>query len=395
VKRVWLFSLVIVLILGLVGCGSGTASKQESKADFKVGLIGPLSGQLATYGVSNSHGAEAAVEVVNAAGGVNGRKFKLVTRDDANDPTKAVTMARELLNNEKVEALLVAQSSTAYSAIQKVVVDSKLPTFLVIPTTTELINPAKYPNVFRDMINNKDQVPAMVNLAVKNNWKKIAVVYDTGVVGKAGLVDTKAEMQKVGLTPVVEVSYGVGDSDMTPTLLKVKAASPDVVVLWGAGADAANIAIGMKKLGLDIPIIGRTGMMLKPFEKLAGDALQEGKVYSIWHTRGQWHTEIPSVKKMNEQIEKMFGGMESYEENGYNAVLVLADAMKRAGNTDPAKVVEALEQTKDFEGSFKMNFSKESHESFRTEDIIVMPYTKDPNAKGIGEKGYGVFTDQK
>lgn len=394
-------ALLLVFFSLLAGCGntssqsggSGGASGNAG-GTIKIGLIGPLSGQLAEYGLHNKNGAQLAVDEINASGGINGKKLELVVRDDQNNPTKAATYIRDLLQNEKIDVLISAQSSQCYQAIEQQVLSSGLPTFLNIPTETTFIDPKKKPNVFRIMINNAQVAEGAVQLATKlSNNKKVAIISDTSGASKEFIDLVKKGLSEKGYNVTDVETYNIGDVDMTSQVQNIKKTDADTLVMFSAAADAAYIVKALDKIGYSPKLIGRAGIQLSAFPQLAGNALKDGGMYSVWHKNAIWHTEVPQVKKFVDAYKAKYGNEPiGWEDMGYDAVYAYKTAVERAGSTEAKAVIRELEKL-DLQLVEHISFTPDRHEAHTTADISFTKFTRDPNAKGFGNPKFGVFTD--
>ncbi|MEW6275113.1 MAG: ABC transporter substrate-binding protein [Bacillota bacterium] len=246
---VFLGTLFCIALL-FAGCGQKSGQSQgESKKEILVGAVGAMTGPSAQLGANLRQGVDLAVEEINAAGGINGRMIKVIYRDDEADPTKSLNAVQELITKEKVVAIIGPVNTTCALAVQPFISQSKIPNINGGCTGTELIDPQKYPYTFRTILNNRDQAEGMVNYAVNDRgWKRVAIVRDTTALGVGGAADMKYFLSRLGLSPVAEVTYTVGEQDLTAQALALKEAKPDVALFWTLGVDGARLMKALQKI---------------------------------------------------------------------------------------------------------------------------------------------------
>lgn len=375
--------LLSVVVLLFAGCGQKSGQSQgESKKEILIGAVGAMTGQSAQLGGNLRQGVDLAVEEINAAGGINGRLLKVIYRDDEADPTKSLNAVQELITKEKVSAIIGPTNTTCALAVQPFISQSKIPHINGGCTGTELVDPQKYPFSFRTILNNRDQAEAMVNYAVnERGWKRVAIVHDTTALGVGGAADLKYFLNKLGISPVAEVTYTVGEQDMTAQALALKEARPDVALFWTLGVDGARLAKAMQKIDYLPPklnVLGYTGLGLKALRDLAGDAAKDFmciNAASFVYTPGK---PLPErISKFLDALDKKYGTqrdtMPYPTATHYDGVKLLAEAMKKAGPDNPEKIKEALEGISNFEGvADTYSFSPTDHDGSSPESTRVV-----------------------
>ena len=325
---------------------AGTALAQP----IKVGLSGPFTGGSASMGVSMRDGVKLAVSEINKAGGIMGRQIQLVERDDEAKNELGVQIAQELINKEQVVATLGYINTGVALASQRFYQEAEIPVLNNVATGTAIAGQFKSPNyVFRTAANDLIQSAMIANEAIKRQgFKAPAILADSTNSGQLGREDLTRALAGMGVKPVAEEKFNIGDTDMTAQLLRAKQAGADVILTYAIGPELAQIANGMAKLGWKVPMIGSWTLSMATFIDNAG-ANGEGAM-------------MPQTFIQTGDTPKRKGFIEAYQAaykvdripspvsaaQGYDSVYLLKAAIEQAKSTDGAKIRAALEnlQTK-------------------------------------------------
>ncbi|MGI4847545.1 MAG: ABC transporter substrate-binding protein [Janthinobacterium lividum] len=342
---------------------------------IKIGVTGPFTGGSAPMGVSMRDGAKLAVAEINAKGGVLGRKFEVVERDDEAKNERGVQVAQELINKEKVVATVGFANTGVALASQRFYQEAKIPVMNNVATGSIITKqfadqPENY--VFRNAANDLIQSAMIVDEAVgRQKFTKVAILADSTNYGQLGREDLERALDKKGIKPVAVEKYNIKDVDMTAQLLKAKQAGAQVVLTYGIGPELAQIANGMEKLGWKVPLIGSWPLSMGNFIDNAGKN-GEGTMMP------QTFIQDPNNPRRKQFID---GYLKAYKTadgrmpspvsaaQGYDSVYLLAAAIKQAGTTDGSKVRAALENLNEkVDGvvtSYDKPFSKDDHEAIK------------------------------
>lgn len=302
----------------------------------RIGLASPLTGPQAHIGQDIKNGAQLAVDDLNAKGfEVDGKKlkFELVPEDDEANPTKATTVAQKLVD-AKVVAVVGHFNSGASIPASRIYSDAGIPQISPSSTNPKYTQQG-FKTTFRVVANDDQQGPVDAQYAVeKLGAKRIAVVDDSTAYGQ-GLADTfEARAKKLGAEITAREHTTDKDTDFRAILTRIKATNPDLVFFGGIDPQAAPMKKQMTELGMNAKFMGGDGMQTPNFIKLAGDAA-EGAMASI---PGLPKDKMPGGQEFLDRFKQKYGvGVELFAPMGYDAVMVFAEAMKRAGSTDPAK----------------------------------------------------------
>ena len=372
-KKKVCFLLAGVALAGLVaGCGGD--KKADDGNTIKIGANFELTGAVAVYGQSGFNGVELAVEEINAAGGVNGKKLELVKYDTKSEVSEATNGATKLITENKVKALIGPATSGAGVAAQQIATDNKIP--MISPSgTAENVTVdnkgmvRKY--IFRTPFIDSFQGIAMGKFASTSLKAKTAAIYlDNSSDYAKGLAKYfEEEFVKSGGTVVTKEAYLQKDTDFKSTLTKMKASNPDVIYVPGYYQEVSMIIKQARELGMNQPMLGGDGWDSPKLAEVAGAAALENTYMSNHYASGD---SDPKVKAFEEKYQKKYGAKpEAFAALGYDSVYILMDAIKRAGGTDGDKVAEALAKAKDLDlvtGKFSFD---EKHNPIKTAVIVA------------------------
>ena len=340
------FATALVAAVALAGCGKSGSSANDT---IKVGEFASLTGKEATFGISSHEGTQLAVEQINAAGGVLGKKIELLTEDDLSKAGEPATVVNKLISRDGVVAILGEVASSRSLEAAPICQQNKIPMISPSSTNPKVTETGDF--IFRVCFIDPFQGTVMANFAAKTlKAKKVAVFTDVKSDYSKGLAKYfKEGFLASGGQIVTELDFNGGDKDFKAQLTTIKAANPDAVFVPGYYTDVALICIQAKQLGLNVPLFGGDGWESDQLVKIGGVAV-EGDYFST-HYAPDVATE--QSKKFVAAYAQRFDGKlpDAMAALGYDSALVLADAIKRAGSTDAQKIRDALAATKDFVGA--------------------------------------------
>jgi branched-chain amino acid transport system substrate-binding protein len=343
-------AVALGLVLALAGCNksSETSSAGSGGDVIKVGEFASLTGKEATFGVSSDEGTQLAVDELNAAGGVLGRKIDLLKEDDLSKAGEAANAVNKLISKDGVVAILGEVASSRSLEAAPICQSAQIPMISPSSTNPKVTQTGTY--IFRVCFIDPFQGTVMANFATKTlKANKVAIFKDVKSDYSIGLAKFfKEQFLKNGGQVVAELDYSGGDKDFKAQLTSIKAANPDAVFVPGYYTDAALICIQAKQLSLTVPLFGGDGWESDQLVKIGQDAV-EGDYFSTHYA-----PDIATDKSRNfvTAYRQKFNGKtpDAMAALGYDSVMVLADAIKRAGTTDGPKVRDAIAATKDFDG---------------------------------------------
>ncbi len=335
--RFLVFTLFILLVIGLVFSGC----KKEVK-EIVIGGVGPVSGEAATFGQSTKEGAELAVEEWNAAGGLLGKNIKLIYQDDKGDPTEAATVWTKLITQDKVVAIVGTVMSKCSLAGAPISQQYKVPMISPTSTNPKVTEVGDY--IFRACFIDPFQGTVGAKFAFENlNAKKAACIFDVGNDYTKGLSEFfRDKFTELGGTIVAFEAHPTGTTDFKAQLTKIIAAKPDVIYISDYYNDVALIAKQARELGFKGPIVGGDGWDSPDLVKIGGTAVENG--YFTNHFSKD--DPRPIVQEFVKKYQAKFGKVpDALAALAYDATIIMLDAIKRAGSTDPEKIKKALAET--------------------------------------------------
>jgi branched-chain amino acid transport system substrate-binding protein len=331
-KRLTLTALAtgIGLLLG------GAASAQ----DITIGVVGPITGQYASFGQQLKNGAELAVADINAAGGVLGKKLKLEVGDDACDPKQARAVA-EKLSGMKVP--FVAGHFCSSSSIPASDAYAENNVLQITPASTNpQFTDRKLWNTFRTC-GRDDQQGGVAGKYIATHYKgkNVAVLHDKSTYGKGLADETKKALNKAGLKEKMYEAYTQGDKDFTALVSKMKAAKIDVVYIGGYHTEAGLILRQMRDQGMKTQLISGDALVTNEFWSITGP-LGEG----VLMTFGPDPRKKPAAAAVVKKFKAKGIDPEGYTLYTYAAIQVWAQAVTKAKTTDPKKVAAIIKAGK-------------------------------------------------
>ena len=362
----------------------------------KIALTGPFSGGSAPMGTSARDGSKLAIAEINAAGGIQvgakKMKIEIVERDDEAKNERGALIAQELAAMSDLTGVIGTVNTGVCMAGDKHLQEKGI-TKIICPAAgsasmTQWANKPDKPGVkdnsiFRFAAHDGIQAAMVVEEAINRKFTKVAVVFDSTNYGVSGRDDMLDQIKKQGnkLEVVAQEKFNIGDKDMTAQLLRAKSAGAQAILIWGIGPELAAVSNGMAKIGMKVPLIGGWTLSMSNYIDNAG---KNGNGTLMPQTFIE-EPITPKAKSFIEGYHKTFkvGRIPSpvAAAQGYDAVYLMAAAVKQAGSTDTKKVKEALEDLKEpVQGviaTWNHPYTKwdpadvTTHEAFRREQTVM------------------------
>ncbi|MDI1483938.1 ABC transporter substrate-binding protein [Polyangium sp. y55x31] len=343
--------LCLLSALG-VGCGkkeNGGAGPEPGSNEWKVGAYLSLSGAETQFGKDTQEGTELAVEEINAKGGVKGKKVRVLFEDDKSNPQEASNKVLQLINRDKVVALLGEVASSRSKAAGIVANKNKIP--MISPSSTNPDVTKVGPFVFRVCFT--DDVQGQMGARfVKNklNKNKVALLYASDDLYSSGLANEfKNEAKKLGMTVVAEKSFLKSETNFTTYLNEIKSAEPEVI--YAPVYYNAMVPIARQAKAAGIPgnmFVGGDGWHSDSLVNDAGEEM-EGAYFT-----NHFSPDMPSPNSqafVKRYVEKFKRDPSALAAQGYDSAMLLFDAMGRAKGDTPEAIRDAIAETKDFQGA--------------------------------------------
>lgn len=331
---------------GLLAALCASAFSLPAVAQVKVGVINSLSGNFAAFGERYNTGMQVALEEINANGGINGKKLELITQDDRSDAQSALA-AVESLNKQQVPLIIGSYASGITGPVSKVATRQKIP-LIVLGSADDSITKPGSDWVFRAKHNSTIVANAYFdyfdNLRKSNTGlKKIAIMYGNGAWPTSVSEEGARQAEKRGYEIIGKQAYDQGTTDFRPILNKFRSQNPDILFTSSYADDGIAIARQIKEVGLNAKVVAiDTASSMISFVDQVG--AQSNNIVSAvsWSPDVKYEGTPDLYKRLKEKAKEE---PSFYEAEGYLALTVAADALRRADSTDRAKVRAALEKT--------------------------------------------------
>ena len=370
------------------------ASPAHAADPIKIGLVTALSGQSARAGEALTRGATIAIEEINAKGGVLGRPLELVRRDDESNPAKGLIAARELIQREKVSALLGGLDTPVALAIVPFVNNAKMP--FVVPWAAGPNIPqngAADNFVFRVSAMDDEVDKAIVQFARKTyDTKKPGLILVNNPWGESNEHGLKAAMKASGTEPAGIEKFEGNDVDVVPQLSRLKQAGADTLFLVGNVGPASQVVKSLDRMGWAPPIVSHWGPAGGRFTELAGP---NAKNVIFVQTYSFFGDLSPVGKKVIAALQAKYPDIKGPADitpavgvaNAYDSVLVIAKAIEKAGKAEPVAIRDgfyAIDRVDGLIKTYDKPFTKTKHDALtesdyiwtRFEDNHILPFVK-------------------
>ena len=346
-RRTRFAALLALSLLVLGGCPGREGQTADATADIPVGVFAALSGDQASFGNATVQGVKLAADEINAAGGVLGRKIRLVIEDDQGRAVEATSAVTKLITSDNVVALIGENSSNQSLAAAPMAQSNKVP--MISPSSTNPAVTEKGDYIFRVCFTDPYQGKALAAF-VKNelHLDRAAILLDKKNDYSVGLAEFfRKEFEAAGGKVVVQQSYTGGDTEFRPQLTTIKSAAPQVLFIPGFYTEVGQIAIQARDLGINVPLVGGDGWDSPSVIEIGGKSI-DGSYFSDHYFVGDPR---PLVQTFVSKIKQRHGkAPEANAALGYDALHIFANAVKRAGSLDRAKIRDEIAATKDYQG---------------------------------------------
>ena len=347
---------------------------------IKIGLVTALSGQSARAGEAITRGLQIAIDELNASGGVLGRKFELLRRDDEATPAKGVIAARELVHKEKVAVLFGGLDTPVSIAIVPIMNEAKVPFMGPWAAGTPITRNGANPNfVFRVSAVDEIVDKAMLQYAQKNfNAKKPGMILINNPWGQSNEAGLKAALSAKGMTAAGIEKFEGNDIDVVPQLTRLKAAGADTLFLVGNVGPSAQVVKSLDRMGWKVPIVSHWGPAGGRFTELAGPSAPTVHFVQTYSFFGD---QRPIGAKVLKMLMAKYSDIKGAGDvtpavgvaNAYDAMHLVALAIKNAGSTDGPKIREGFYKIGAYNGLIK-NYSKpftpDNHDAINENDYV-------------------------
>ncbi|MBY0380636.1 MAG: ABC transporter substrate-binding protein [Xanthobacteraceae bacterium] len=364
----------------LVGATLLLASPALADDTIKFGLVAAMSGQSAKSGEAIVRGLSLAMDEINAAGGVLGKKLELVVRDDESNPAKGVVAARELVQREKVAVMFGGLDTPVSMAIVPFANQSKVPFIGVWAAGTAITSNGAADNyVFRVSAVDKLVDEALVNYAVKTyGAKKPGMILINNPWGESNEGGLKAALAAKGLPFAGIEKFQDADVDVVPQLTRLKDAGADTLFMVANVAPSSQVVKSLERMGWSVPVISHWGPAGGRFTELAGPAAEKVHFIQTFSFAGKTS---PKAEAVFMALKKKYPEVKTFADatpavgiaNAYDAMHLTAMAVAKAGSTDGTKIRDGFYAIDHYDGLIKTYdkpFSEQNHDALTSSDYL-------------------------
>ncbi|AOB33721.1 leucine ABC transporter substrate-binding protein [Bordetella sp. H567] len=311
---------------------------QAQAIAIKIAVVGPTTGAVTQYGDMVREGVHTAIEQVNAAGGVNGRKLEAVVIDDGCEPKQGPTAANRVVN-EKIGFVVGGVCSGATIAAAPIYEQEGVVMVTPSATAPALTDGKKYNFIFRTIGRDDQQGPAAAAYIVdKIKPKKVAVLHDKQSYGQGIATSVKNQLEKAGIPVAVFEGINAGDSDYSAVITKLKSANVDFVYYGGYHPELGLLMRQGAEQGLKARFMGPEGAGNPDINAIAGQAV-EGMLLTLPADFSQDPKNTELVKAFKDKQRNPSG---AFQLTAYTATMAIVDGIKGVGAADPTKVAAWL-----------------------------------------------------
>ncbi len=355
--------------------GSATSHAQEP---LRIGSILSVTGPAAFLGEDMKAGMEIAVEEINAAGGINGRKIEWVFYDAESQSQKALSATRRLINQDRVDMIVGGGNMSGIAlAMAPMAEQAKIP-FISTEGAMGIVEPvAERKWTFKSTVDDIDVLDRIADYLQKNDIRKVALLADSSGFGQSAVEQMKLLAPKRQLDVVYE-AFNPADTDMTAQLTRIRDSGAQAVICWTVTPAGVVFLKQAQQLGLgDRTLIHSYGFVSQRYMELAGDAAKNLLLVSVKFPVGD---QLPDsdplkmrVRELMEKFTKRYGRPPNqYVAQTYDAIHLARLAVEKGGK-DKAKVRDALESITDYNGTGGIfSFSSKRHSGLSKEDIVML-----------------------
>ncbi len=363
-----LLVLVLSTVLILAAGGCKKSAKPESKQNpeqptvpsmsegepVKVGAIFSVTGPASFLGAPEAKTVEMFADQVNQAGGINGRRIQMIIKDSGSKPENAISLAKQLIDEEKVLAILGPSTSGESMAIKNICQEAKM-ILISCAAAEDIVNPiASY--VFKTPQKDSDAARLIYKTMKDKGIAKIGVINSNdgfGVAGGKQLADLAGEY---GITIAISEAYDKQATDLTDILTKVKGQEVQAVVNWSIVPAQSLVAKNMKQIGLDVPLFQSHGFGNIKYVEAGGEAAN-GTLFPcgrllVADVLPDSHPQKSLLMAYKQDYETKYQeNVSTFGGHAYDAILMLTEAIKKAGSADRDQVRDAMENLQGLVGT--------------------------------------------
>ena len=338
--------------LGLAAalCAGGAMAQEP----IRIGAFLSVTGPAAFLGDPEQKTLEMVVERINAEGGVLGRKLQLIAYDDAGDAEKARTFAKRLLEQDRVDAIVGGSTTGTTMAVVPLAEAAQTP-FISLAGAVVIVEPVKK-WVFKTPHTDRMACEKIFVDIQARKLTKVALISGGGGFDKSMRGECLKVAPKYGIEVIADETYGAADTDMTAQLTKIRSSGAQAVLNAGFGQGPAIVTRNYRQVGLTLPLYQSHGVASKEYVKLSGAAAEGVRLPAaallIPDLLAASDPQKPVVSGYKRDYEARYKtDVSTFGGHAYDGLMLVVNAMKRAGSADKAKLRDALEATQGYVGT--------------------------------------------
>lgn len=373
--RAGTLALTMAVVAAIVGgCGSdGGGGSGDGGGPIKIGLSGALTGGDAILGQTQREGVQLAVDEINNAGGIAGRKIQLVTEDEANDPSRMAQIAQKFVTQDKVAAILGGTNDGTAQVLAKVAESAKVPLVVPFANGDQITQDKKYS--FQVDVASTAFVRAAMELMTEK-YDKIAIAYDNNAFGQADRDFALEDLEELGKESVAEVSMPNEAGDYTAQLAKLRASGAEALFTPMGGTNVAQLRKDMKRAGYEPDIYGPNSLAFQSMIEIGGPLVEKSvRLHDVIDESK------PEVAEFQQAFREKYGkdATSGFELLGYDAMKILAEGLKQgvtADGIDREKIRAGIEGLKDYtavsgKAGSTISYSADEHRRPSPDDLAL------------------------
>ncbi len=360
-------ALAVAIFAGQGACRKKTFD-YDARSTIVLGQYASLTGGTADFGKSSNDGLQLALEQINASGGLLGKQVSVTTEDDQSNSDNAVAAVSKLINRDKVSAVIGEVASTRSLSGGGICQSSRIPMLSPASTNPQVTKTGDY--IFRICFTDDFQGKICARFAKDQGWKRVAMLTDTANAYSKGLATAFKENFPVDMI-VADENFKAEDKNFEAQLNKIKATNPDAIYLPAYYTEVGLIVTQARRAGMTMPFFG-------------GDGWDSPQTQSNPDTVGCFYSDHYSANDPSEATQKFvkaFAKKYGHQPDamavlGYDAMGVMAQAIKDAGSADPKAIRDALAKIKNYDGASGQITIDENRNA--TKSIVILNVTGKP-----------------
>ena len=372
-KGILKFFLMVLIVLSVIM--SITSCKKSTAKEIKVGAILAVTGGASFLGMPEAQTLEMLIEEINSNGGIKGTTINLIVKDSGGNPEKALSFAKQLIEEEQVLAIIGPTTSGESLKIKQLCEDSK--TLLLSCAAAEgIVDPvAQY--VFKTPQKDSYAAIKIFETMKEIGITKIGVVTANTGFGSGGKAQLEKYAPEYGIDIIINETYDSKATDLTALLTKVKGKNVQAVVNWSIVNAQSIIPKNMKQLGMDIPLFQSHGFGNIKYVQVAGDAANGiifpcGRLLIADQLPDSNPQKALLIKYKNDYEKKYNEDVSTFGGHAYDALMILVEAVKMTG-TDKEKIREEIENLENFPGTGGIfSFTPEDHNGLAIDSFEML-----------------------